>query len=225
MDRGAWRATVQRVAQSQTWLKWLSTRAIWKHGEGWLTFSSCPPPIVHLWNLAITLHLEHISVQTSPSSDACVAGGSSLGRHRSQSGLNTSGDRALTPSWTFTPSPQTLSWELPPGQPGRTQHHCLHFRAGWHPLQGINSPADMPRCPPPAPRCGQAPRGPTPAVVSAVFPSYWTKLRDFKCCPLITRPGCSRAGAPSQDTDAFPLCCKSTRGLVWHGFNGPPGPP
>ena len=137
MDRGAWRATVQRVAQSQTWLKWLSTRAIWKHGEGWLTFSSCPPPIVRLWNLAITLHLEHISVQTSPSSDACVAGGSSLGRHRSQSGLNTSGDRALTPSWTFTPSPQTLSWELPPGQPGRTQHHCLHFRAGWHPLQGI----------------------------------------------------------------------------------------
>ena len=25
MDRGAWRATVHRVAKSQTWLKWLST--------------------------------------------------------------------------------------------------------------------------------------------------------------------------------------------------------
>ena len=28
MDRGAWQATVHRVAKSQTWLKWLSTRAI-----------------------------------------------------------------------------------------------------------------------------------------------------------------------------------------------------
>ena len=27
MDRGAWRATVHRVAKSQTWLKWLSTCA------------------------------------------------------------------------------------------------------------------------------------------------------------------------------------------------------
>ena len=27
MDRGAWRATVPRVAPSQTWLKWLSTHA------------------------------------------------------------------------------------------------------------------------------------------------------------------------------------------------------
>ena len=27
VDRGAWRATVHRVAKSQTWLKWLSTHA------------------------------------------------------------------------------------------------------------------------------------------------------------------------------------------------------
>ena len=31
MDRGAWRATVHRVAKSRTWLKWLST---WRRREG-----------------------------------------------------------------------------------------------------------------------------------------------------------------------------------------------
>ena len=35
MDRGAWRATVHRVAKSQTWLKWLSTHA---HYSGFLRF-------------------------------------------------------------------------------------------------------------------------------------------------------------------------------------------
>ena len=30
MDRGAWRATVDRVTKSRTWLKWLNTHARWQ---------------------------------------------------------------------------------------------------------------------------------------------------------------------------------------------------
>ena len=33
MDRGAWRATVHRVAKSQTWLKWLSTHTCSSHPQ------------------------------------------------------------------------------------------------------------------------------------------------------------------------------------------------
>ena len=33
MDRGAWQATVYRVAKSQTWLKWLSMHTHIPHGE------------------------------------------------------------------------------------------------------------------------------------------------------------------------------------------------
>ena len=36
MDRGAWRATVHRVSESWTWLKWLSTdapREMWQEGQ------------------------------------------------------------------------------------------------------------------------------------------------------------------------------------------------
>ena len=154
--------TVQRAAQSD--MTGVTEQACnRKHGWVYSSFLPCSPPIMSLGNLAITLHLEHVSVQTSPSSDARVARGSPLGWHRSQSGLNTSGDRALTPSWMFTPSPQALSWELSPGQPGRTQHPSLHPEAGWYPLQGINSPANMRRSPPPAPLCGRAPRCPTPS--------------------------------------------------------------
>ena len=36
MDRGAWWATVQRIAESQTWLKRLNTHAHWKRTESLL---------------------------------------------------------------------------------------------------------------------------------------------------------------------------------------------
>ena len=48
MDRGAWWATVHRVAKSQTWLKWLSTQArrkesrICPHAKGDQPFDNFP---------------------------------------------------------------------------------------------------------------------------------------------------------------------------------------
>ena len=41
MDRGGWWATVHRVTQSWTWLKWVSTHT--GTGEAWLNFSGWNP--------------------------------------------------------------------------------------------------------------------------------------------------------------------------------------
>ena len=40
MDRGAWRATVHRVAKSQTWLKQLSTHTPWDPAARWMWVGS-----------------------------------------------------------------------------------------------------------------------------------------------------------------------------------------
>ena len=42
MDRGAWRATIHRVAQSRTWLKWLGTHTL-KQAQNYF-FSQTHPP-------------------------------------------------------------------------------------------------------------------------------------------------------------------------------------
>lgn len=80
-----------------------------------------------------------LRAQTSHSSSAHVAGGSPLDSI-SQSGLTTSGDGELTPSWDVQSMPTASQLGVIPRPAGKSQLHSLSPRAGGHPLRRMVLP-------------------------------------------------------------------------------------